>query len=169
MLKYTCAAPATSASSSSSAAASAAGGVIDLSELVKPLVACLSDKTADLRQKAEAIVVDYMCAHSASASAAVRDEIGTLQKAQQLQLQPIVDRLGGGGGKAAAAASSSSSAAASASTAKPSGLVRPGSAMGAASSSASAAASSSKLELKRPGTASAAAAAAPGTWYIGGI
>jgi hypothetical protein len=164
MLKYTCAAP---AAASSSSAAAGAGGVIDLSELVKPLVACLSDKTADLRQKAEAIVVDYMCAHSAAAAAAVRDEIGTLQKAQQLQLQPIVDRLGGGGGKAAAASSSSSSAAASSSTAKPSGLVRPGSAMGASSSSsASAAASSSKLELKRPGTASAAAAAAPGTWHI---
>ena len=63
----------------------------DLIELVKPLVACLTDKSADIRNKAEQ-VVEYIATHSKNGGSAIGEEINLLPKAQQLSLQSIIDK-----------------------------------------------------------------------------
>jgi hypothetical protein len=139
-----------------------------LGELLKPIVACLGDKSGEVRAKAE-IMVEYLCINTPSAAGQVRDEINSLPKAQQLQLAPILEkycRSAAGGAAAAASSSAGAAASAAAAAAKP-GLARPGTSVGPAGAAASkigGIGAGAKPGLVRPGTSSgipSTSAAAP--------
>lgn len=70
---------------------------------------CLSDKSADIRNKTEQII-EFLCANYPGASSEIKEEVNRMPKAQQLSIAPIIDKYCKSSGDSAAPTPSNAAA-----------------------------------------------------------